>query len=230
MTVPTTVRNPTSAEADRLAAAARSYSNAGVPLLPYQLPAQPDRPVTEPCLTCRRLDCPAPPLHTAQPLSQPARRRQADQATRWWATNPHSAIASLTGCAFDIAEIHTTIPPDTILAWLTDQHQPTGPVLHAGHGRLQFLAKPHSYQPDRCDSATTAVLYLAAGTLILLPPSHLPDGQPITWLRPLGDLDRLPDGDDLFWSLVDLPPDRHQAPDPSTYVFHTPREHHHDTP
>jgi hypothetical protein len=207
--------------------AATRYTNTGIPLLPYQLPSQPHQPSDAPCPTCRRLDCPAPPLHPSSPLHQQGQEQQAPSVTRWWTTDPHSAIATLTGSAFDAIEIHTTIPPDTVLAWVHDQDPPIGPVLHAGHSRLQFLTKPASYQPDRYDSATAAILYLAPGTLILLPPSQLPGGQPVTWLRPLHDLDHLPDGTDLFWALTDLPANR-QLPDPNTYAFHSSHHEQHN--
>ena len=205
--------------------AAMTYTNAGIPLLPYQLPAQPQQPSDAACPTCRRLDCPAPPIHPGGKLDPHAATQQANRLLVELTAQPHAALATLAGTAFDIAEIHTTLPPNLILAWLADQRTAPGPVLRAGHGRLQFLTKPASYQPDRCDSANAAILYQPAGTLVLLPPSQLPDGQPVTWLRPLRDLDRLPDGADLFWTLTDLPTNR-QPPDPSTYAFHGGRYDH----
>jgi hypothetical protein len=208
--------------------AAMTYSDAGIPLLPYQAPTQPEQPSDTPCVTCHRLDCPAPPLHPAGRLDPHAATQQANRLLVELTAQPHAGLATVTGTAFDIAEVHTTLPPNLILAWLADRPHPTGPALYAGHGRLQLLAKPHSYQPDRYDSANTAILYQPAGILILLPPSQLPGGHPVTWLCPLGHLDQLPDGANLFWTLADLAADR-QLPDPSTYAFHPGRHDQHDT-
>ena len=91
-------------------------------------------------------------------------------------------------------------------------------MLSAGLGRLQLLAAPDSYQPDRYDAAGAAILYLAADALVLLPPSRLGDGQPVRWLRPLNPDVDLPDGKELFFTLVDLPATR-QLADPDTYAF-----------
>jgi hypothetical protein len=137
---------------------------------------------------------------------------------RWWIGNPDAAIATVAGAAFDVIEIHTAIPPDATLKWLADQDLTPGPVLYAGLGRLQLLAAPDSYQADRYDSATAAILYLAPGSLLLLPPSHLADGQSVTWLRPLDPSADLPDGADLFWTLVELPTNQ-QLADPDVYTF-----------
>jgi hypothetical protein len=122
------------------------------------------------------------------------------------------------GAAFDIIELHTAIPPDAILTWLTDQGLTPGPVLSAGLGRLQLLATPDSYQPDRYDCAAAAMLYLPTGALVLLPPSRLGDGQPIRWLRPLLSGADLPDGRELFFALFDLPATG-QLADPDIYRF-----------
>jgi hypothetical protein len=199
--------------------AAVSYADQGIPVLPYQLTGHRRDPDAKAYMcACRRRDC------SASPLLEPGRRdphasaRQMTHAARWWTANPDAAIASLTGTAFDMIEIHSTIPPGTILEWLADQHVTLGPVLHAGHGRVQLLTKPDSYQHDRFDSAAAAILYLPAGSLILLPPSRLTDGQPVTWLRPLDTLASLPDGSALFWTLTDLPETR-QLSDPAQYAF-----------
>src|SRR6266536_3442473 len=63
-----------------------------------------------------------------------------------------------------------------------------------------------------------AILYLAPGSLILLPPSRLDDGQSVTWLRPLDPTTALPDGAETFWALVELPANQ-QLADPNVYTF-----------
>ncbi|HEX8862625.1 MAG TPA: hypothetical protein VGC06_26740 [Actinomycetes bacterium] len=98
------------------------------------------------------------------------------------------------------------------------QRLKSGPILYAGLGRLQLLAAPDSYQADRYDSATAAILYLAPGSLILLPPSRLADGQSVAWLRELDPNADLPDGAELFWTLIELPANQHLA-DPDMYTF-----------
>src|SRR5207245_2431402 len=100
------------------------------------------------------------------------------------------------------------------------------PVLYAGLGRLQLLATPDSYQADRYDSAAAAILYLAPGSLLLLPPSRLDDGQSVAWLRPLDPSADLPDGAKLFWTLAELPATQ-QLADPDVYTFPTLLRHPH---
>jgi hypothetical protein len=200
--------------------AAVSYAHQGIPVLPYQFfdRKQDSSAAVQHVCACRRRDCPAPPLLEAGRLDAQASARQMTYATRWWTANPDAGIATLAGTAFDVIEIHSVVPPGRILECLADDHVPLGPVLHAGDGRVQLFAKPNSYQADRIDSATAVILYLPAGSLIQLPPSRLPNGKPVNWLRPLDAHATLPDGADLFWAVAELPANR-QPPDPRQYAF-----------
>jgi len=208
--------------------AAIRYANHGIPILPDQLANhRPDLAADAPVCACRRRDCPALPIHGPRRLDRHTSAWHTSHVGRWWTANPDAAIATVAGAAFDVIEIHTAIPPDAILEWLPDQGLTPGPVLYAGLGRLQLLASPDSYQADRYDSAAAAILYLAPGSLILLPPSRLDDGQSVTWLRPLDPRADLPDGAELFWALVELPTNQ-QLADPDVYTFPTAlRQPHH---
>jgi bifunctional DNA primase/polymerase-like protein len=210
---------------ENLRDAAVGYAHQGILVLPDQVASRPPRSLAAgpPVCTCRRRDCPALPIHPPRPLDRDARIRPAAQVDRWWSATPDAAIATVAGAAFDVIEIHTALPPDAVINWLSDHNLRVGPVLYAGLGCLQLLAAPDSYQSDRYDSAAAAILYLAPGSLILLPPSRLDDGQSVSWLRPLDPSAELPDGADLFWSLVELPANR-QLADPDVYTF--PDSHH----
>ncbi len=197
--------------------AAASYARAGIPVLPLHLPRQPHDP-QQPCATCRRLDCPALPSHPTGPLDQAAGARHLAHAARGWTDTPIADIATISGAAFDVVEVHGHLDADTVLGWLAGQLGTPGPVLAAGPGRLQLLAAPGCYQHDRYDGALAAVIYLPAGALVLLPPSRLGDGQPVTWLRPLDPLAGLPDGAALFRALLGVPANRRLA-DPAVYQF-----------
>jgi Bifunctional DNA primase/polymerase, N-terminal len=206
--------------------AAIRYANHGIPILPDQLASRrPDLAAGAPVCACRRRDCPAQPVHPPRWLDRDNDAWPTSHVGRWWTANPHAAIATVAGAAFDVIEIHSAIPPDAILEWLSDQGLTAGPVVYAGLGRLQLLAAPDSYQADRYDSAA-AILYLAPGSLILLPPSALDDGQSVTWLRPLDPTADLPDGAELFWALVELPAN-HQLADPDVYTFPATRQQPH---
>jgi len=91
------------------------------------------------------------------------------------------------------------------------------------HAALALAWSVGMVVPHRYDSAAAAILYLAPGSLILLLPSRLGDGQPVTWLRPLDSSADLPDGNELFWSLVGLPANR-QLADPDVYTFPAPHQ------
>src|SRR6266540_889328 len=186
--------------------AANRYANHGIPILPDRLASRRSDPAAGvPVCTCRRRDCPALPVHRPRRPDRDNGAQQTSHVDRWWTANPDAAIATVAGAAFDVIEIHSAIPPDAILEWLSHQGQPAGPALYVSLGRLQLLAAPDSYQADRYDSAAAAILYLAPGSLILLPPSRLDDGQSVTWLRPLDPTTALPDGAETFWALVELP-------------------------
>jgi hypothetical protein len=207
------------AHPETLRDAAIRYANQGIPILPDQLAShRPNLTADVPVCACRRRDCPAQPVHPPRRPDRDNGAQHMGYVGRWWTANPDAAIATVAGAAFDVIEIHSAIPPDAILEWLSDQGLTPGPVLYAGLGRLQLLAAPDSYQADRYDSATAAILYLAPGSLILLPPSHLDDGQSVTWLRPLDPNADLPDGAELFWALVELPANQ-QLADPDVYTF-----------
>jgi hypothetical protein len=211
---------PRRSSREALRAAALGYASLGIPILPDQLAHHPP-PASDggpPVCCCRRRDCPALPLHPPRRLDQDPKPRLPVQVEQWWAITPDAAIATVAGAAFDVIELHTAIPPDVVLTWLADQGLTPGPALSAGLGRLQLLAAPDSYQADRYDAAAAAILYLAAGGLVLLPPSRLGDGQPVRWLRPLHPGADLPDGREVFFALFDLPAIP-QLADPDLYTF-----------
>src|SRR6266540_3202288 len=191
---------------ETLRAAAIGYASLGIPILPDQPDNRwPDPVAGPPVCTCRRRDCPGLPVHLPRHLDLDGSARHARDVGRWWTATPDAAVATVAGAAFDVIEIHSAIPPTVILDWLASHALGRAAVLQVGLGRLQVLAAPDSYQADRYDSHIAALLYLPAGTLLLLPPSRLGDGQPITWLRPLEPAAELPDGKKLFWTLVELP-------------------------
>jgi hypothetical protein len=210
---------PRRSSPEALRAAAIGYANLGIPVLPDQLGNHPPGALAEaPVCACRRRDCPALPLHPPRRLDHDTDPRQAAQVARWWTITPDAGIATVAGAAFDVIELHTATPPEVILQWLPDQGFTPGPAIYAGLGRLQLLAAPDSYQADRYDCATAAILYQPPGALILLPPSRLGDGQPVTWLRPLDPGTDLPQGKELFFALFDLPVNQ-QLTDPDLYTF-----------
>src|SRR6266511_3008315 len=142
--------------------AAVRYANHGIPILPDQLVnRRPDPAAGPPLGACRRRDCPALPIHGPRRLDRDNDAWHTSHVGRWWTANPDAAIATVAGAAFDVIEIHSAIPPDAILEWLSHQGQPAGPALYVSLGRLQLLAAPDSYQADRYDSAAAAILYLA---------------------------------------------------------------------
>jgi hypothetical protein len=209
---------------EALRAAAIGYAHQGIPILPDLLSDQlgnhrpPDLTGTPPVCACRRRECPALPLHPPRELDPPTDPGQATHVGRWWTITPDAAIATVAGATFDVIELHTVLPPDVILTWLVDQGLTPGPALSAGLGRLQLMAAPDSYEADRYDCGAAAILHLAPGSLVLLPPSRLGDGQPVRWQRPLDPGVDLPDGRELFFALFDLPATR-QLANPDLYTF-----------
>jgi hypothetical protein len=85
-----------------------------------------------------------------------------------------------------------------------------GPVIQAGQSRLLFLIKPTQPHPDHepitagASSNGGEVASLAPGTLTLLPPSRLMNGERLRWMRWLYHTTRLPDAAPLLALLTDF--------------------------
>ncbi|MEV4889152.1 bifunctional DNA primase/polymerase [Nonomuraea sp. NPDC059023] len=145
--------------------------------------------------SCDRLGCPDPGAHPLSPAWHLQATTDATQLTRWWQHEPDANVILPTGRVFDVFDV----PLAAGLAALTrldEAGSHSGPVAANGDRVLFYVAtrgNPDdedewwSCQLD-CDPATIddnpGLRWHCRDSYVLAPPSTLPTGQPVSWLRP----------------------------------------------
>lgn len=170
--------------------AALGYARLGWPICPG---AHPLRRGPRAC-SCDRLGCPDPGAHPLSPAWQLQATVDAAQITRWWQQDPEANIILPTGRVFDVFDA----PLAAGLAALSRMDAAgceTGPVAANGDRVLFYVATRGN--PDDEDEWWTCSLDCVPETIdstpglrwhcresyVLAPPSRLPSGQPVSWLR-----------------------------------------------
>lgn len=196
-----------------LVRAALSYPTRGLAVLPCHWPAPPNLPQF---CSCGDLECPWPARHPIGILTTADATRDLGQLSRWWLAHPIANVGFTTdGTRVGVLELHHGAPADEVLRLLNENLADAGPVILTGPGRLQFLVTPDGtsagqtpadIDEDPSDPALPAahVTYLEPGTVVLLPPSRLMDGERSRWLRRLVTTTRLPDAGPLLDTLIRL--------------------------
>jgi hypothetical protein len=167
------------------------YAALGWPSVPG---AHPLRQGARSC-SCDRLGCPDPGAHPLSPAWHMQATTDATQLTRWWRMDPDANVILPTGRVFDVFDV----PLDTGLSALTridGASAHSGPVAANGDRVLFYVATRGN--PDDEDEWWSCQLDCEPGTIednpglrwhcrdsyVLAPPSTLPTGQPVSWLRP----------------------------------------------
>lgn len=190
-----------------LVEAALDYATRGIAVLPCHYPIEPASrigPWEEGCIcSCGRLRCPAPALHPIGLVSAAEATAEAVDVVCWWAATPEANIATPTGIAIDVVEVHHPAAAVALVARLCELGVEPGPVIRAGRGCTQFVLAGGSTASAGLRPDGDEVVVVPAGALVFLPPSRLIDGQRVTWVRPLPDTARLPPADRLLPTLVE---------------------------
>ncbi len=155
---------------------------------------------------CDVAPVPAPVTASAVPTrarirSRPAWHIQATtdptQLTRWWQRDPEANVILPTGRVFDVFDV----PAAAGLSALTridDAGADSGPVAANGDRVLFYVATRGNPEDEDewwscqldCDPATIedtpGLRWHCRDSYVLAPPSTLPTGQPVSWLRPPG--------------------------------------------
>lgn len=197
-----------------LVRSALSYPTRGLAVLPCHWPAPPNLPQF---CSCGDLECPQPARHPIGTLTTADATRDLGQLSRWWLAHPIANVGFTTDeTRVGVLELHHGAPADDVLRLLNESLVDPGPVILAGPGRLQFLVTPDDTSPDHpatnieedpSDPAlpdAAQATCLEPGTVVLLPPSRLMDGERLRWLRRLVTTTRLPDVGPLLDTLVRL--------------------------
>lgn len=203
------VKNSGQAE-DRLARAAREYAARGWPTVAGVFaPVSGDR-----ACSCDRIGCPYPGAH---PFTTGwARQATTDPETldRWWARTPDANVILPTGRVFDVFDV----PAATGLAALAAMAEAgveAGPVAAIGSERHLFFVATRGAPEDEdewwschldCSPETLAdrpgMRWHCRDSYVVAPPSVLPFGREVTWVRPPDDTP-LPDPLRVLEFLVD---------------------------
>jgi hypothetical protein len=187
--------------------AALAYPGRGLAVLAAHWPAPDGLPQF---CSCGNLDCPRPAHHPIGTLAAADATRDLGQLSRWWLAYPSANLATFTDDSrIGMIELHHHAKADHIIRLLNTHRADPGPVIQAGQGRLLFLVKPTQPHPDHeptigYSSNTGEVARLTPGTLVLLPPSRLMNGERLRWMRRLCHTTRLPEAAPLLALLIDF--------------------------
>ncbi|MEU6170531.1 bifunctional DNA primase/polymerase [Streptantibioticus parmotrematis] len=163
--------------------------------------------------SCDRVGCPTPGMHPVSFAWQTEATTDAAQITRWLLADPPANFITATGAGHDVLDVPAQAGRIAI-ARLETEGSGTGPVAMYGDDRMLFFTASRGTPDDEdewwpceldCHPETLdehpGLRWHCRGSYVLLPPSRLPDGSAVTWLRP-ADLP-LPDPLPLLAVLTD---------------------------
>jgi hypothetical protein len=144
--------------------------------------------------SCERIGCPAPAQHPLSFAWQSMATVDADQVTRWLAADPLANAVTATGRAHDVLDV----PAEAgrlALERMDELGVEAGPVAAVGEDRFFFFTTTRSTLDE--DEWWTSELdtdpenltehpgirWHTRGSYVLVPPSRLTDGSPVSWVR-----------------------------------------------
>ncbi|MDI5961633.1 bifunctional DNA primase/polymerase [Streptomyces sp. SL13] len=146
--------------------------------------------------SCDRVGCPTPGMHPVSFAWQTEASADPERVTRWLRADPRSNFISATGTGHDVLDV----PAEAgrlALARLDARGTATGPVARYGEDRTLFFTASRGTPDDEdewwpceldCHPETLeehpGLRWHCRGSYVLLPPSRLPDGTAVDWLRP----------------------------------------------
>ncbi|GAA2655927.1 MULTISPECIES: bifunctional DNA primase/polymerase [Nonomuraea] len=144
--------------------------------------------------SCDRIGCPDPGAHPLSPAWSLQATTDTAQLTRWWQREPEANVILPTGRVFDVFDVPLTAGLSA-LARMDAADFPSGPVASNGDRVLFYVATRGN--PEDEDEWWSCSLDVAPTTIddtpglrwhcrdsfVLAPPSTLPTGQPVSWLR-----------------------------------------------
>ncbi|PWI43267.1 bifunctional DNA primase/polymerase [Streptomyces sp. ICBB 8177] len=174
--------------------------------------------------SCDRVGCPTPGMHPVSFAWQTEATTDAAKITRWLLADPLANFVTATGAGHDVLDVPAQAGR-IALARLEAEGTGTGPVAMYGDDRMLFFTASRGTPDDEdewwpceldCHPETLdehpGLRWHCRGSYVLLPPSRLPDGSAVTWLRPA---DRpLPDPLPLLAVLTDACGQVPEAPEP----------------
>ncbi|MFI0352415.1 bifunctional DNA primase/polymerase [Actinomadura sp. 9N407] len=176
---------------DRMAAAARSYAELGWPCVPgAHPPAGGDR-----ACSCDRLGCPDPAAHPVSGAWALHASVDPELLDRWWTKWPDANVILPTGSVFDVFDVPAAAG-QAALARLDREGLPIGPVASVGGERYLFFVATRGAPVDEdewwschldCSPEkvveTPGMRWHCRDSYVLAPPSVLPNGREVAWIR-----------------------------------------------
>lgn len=181
---------------DRLTAAARDYAGLGWPCFPGAHPPTGGDPKgSDRACSCDRIGCPDPAAH---PVSAAwAHQASVDAAVigRWWAERPQANIILPTGRVFDVFDVPAAAGA-AALDRIDREGLPVGPVASFGGDRHLFFVATRGAPVDEDEwwschldcspedvAETPGMRWHCRDSYVVAPPSVLPHGREVGWLR-----------------------------------------------
>ncbi|WP_030163787.1 bifunctional DNA primase/polymerase [Spirillospora albida] len=177
---------------DRMAAAALDYAALGWPVHPG---ASPD-PGGDRACSCDRIGCPDPAAHPVSAAWAPQATTDAEVIGRWWTERPHANVILPTGRVFDVFDIPAGAGA-IALARIERDGLPVGPVASVGDDRYLFFVATRGAPADEDEwwschldcspetvTETPGMRWHCRDSYVVAPPSVLPYGREVGWLRP----------------------------------------------
>jgi hypothetical protein len=168
-------------------AAALDLTQAGIPIAPGYPPSEIPGGGMIGC-ACNRGACPAPGRHLLGGLSTDHLTTDPDRVRQWWGGGQSWSLLTVTGPSggVDVVELSYHGLLDGVLGWLSGRGLADLDVI-IGDDRVRFLTAPAKQGAEHALLPGGWVHKPAHGELVLLPPSCLPGGRPLTWHGGLND-------------------------------------------
>jgi hypothetical protein len=138
-----------------------------------------------------------------------------DVLARWWTERPEAGIILPTGRVFDVFDVPAEVGA-VALARALRESVPLGPVASYGDERYLFFVATRGAPDDEDEwwschldcfpeniAETPGMRWHCRDSFVVAPPSPLPGGREVRWLRPPRDSAPLPDPVRLLEVLVD---------------------------
>lgn len=195
---------------NKLLATAREYAALGWPCAPG---ASPPTGGDRAC-SCDRIGCPDPAAHPVSAAWAMQATTDVTTLDRWWYERPDANIVLPTGRVFDVFDVPAaagTLALDRV----TREAQAEGPVAAVGEERYLFFVATRGAPEDEAEwwschldcspedvAETPGMRWHCRASYVVAPPSVLPYGREVSWLRP-PDQSPLPDPLRLLEVLAD---------------------------
>jgi hypothetical protein len=158
--------------------------------------------------SCDRIGCPTPAVHPVSFAWQTQATTDPEQIARWLRSDPRANFITATGVNHDVLDVPVAAGLIALERLAAEGHtapgqpgQPAppavGPVASCGPDRLLFFTTTRGTPEDEdewwpceldCHPETLddhpGLRWHCRGSYVLLPPSRLPDGSVVTWVRP----------------------------------------------